>query len=147
MSEFKPTLCVDFDGVIHLYSKGWQDGTIYDVMVPGFFEWAAEAQKYFKLVIYSSRSSTEEGRFAMGRWLADNLRSWQGNPIELTMAAEKPAAWLTIDDRAIRFTGDWSEPLLHPEALLVTRSWADPPTEDSLHDPDFLNDDRLRGHE
>ena len=26
----------------------------------------------------------------------------------------------------------------------VTRSWADPPTEDSLHDPDFMNDDRLR---
>lgn len=123
MSEFKPTICLDFDGCIHLYSKGWHDGTIYDDVVPGFFEWAAEAQKYFKLVIYSSRSATDEGRLAMGKWLAMEMRSWKGDPIELTMAAEKPAAFLTIDDRAITFTGDWSEPLLHPEALRMFKPW------------------------
>jgi hypothetical protein len=96
---------------------------MYGTLVPGFFEWAAAAQKFFKLVIYSSRSATDEGRLAMGKWLAMQLRSWEGDPIELTMAAEKPAAFLTIDDRAITFRGDWSEPLLHPEALRRFKPW------------------------
>jgi hypothetical protein len=127
----KPNLCLDFDGVIHLYSKGWQDGTIYDGMVPGFLEWAAEAQKYFKLVIYSSRSSTDAGRLAMGKWLAIKMHEWlldkggTRQPVEFTMSAEKPAAFLTIDDRAIQFQGRWGDRDLKPERLMYFRPWND----------------------
>jgi hypothetical protein len=123
MSDVKPTLCLDFDGCIHQYSKGWHNGTIYDDMVPGFLEWAEQAQKHFKLVIYSSRSSTDVGRLAMGGWLAEHMRLWDGDPIEFTMAAEKPPAWLTIDDRAICFRGDWRVPELDPGAMRGFKPW------------------------
>jgi hypothetical protein len=121
----KPILCLDFDGVIHSYERGWQNGEIYGTVTPGFFQWAVEAQKLFRLVIYSSRSSTDEGRLAMGKWLADQMRTWEGEPVTLEMAAEKPPAFLTIDDRAIRFEGRWD--WLNPSQLLEFRPWMQAP--------------------
>jgi hypothetical protein len=119
----KPIICIDFDGVIHSYEKGWKGGEIYGTVVPGFFEWAAEAQKRFELVIYSSRSSYDSGRLAMGGWLANQLRTWEGPKIEFQMSSKKPAAFLTIDDRAIQFKGDWFAKELRPEELLTFRPW------------------------
>ena len=124
-----PILCVDFDGVIHSYHKGWQNGVIYGTVTPGFFEWAEEAAKLFRLVIYSSRSSSEEGKTAMAFWLFEEFRVWcvatgrdptmASFPVEY--ASQKPAAFLTIDDRAVTFQGHWSA--LDPQRLLEFRPW------------------------
>jgi hypothetical protein len=123
----KPILCIDFDGCVHSYERGWQDGEIYGTVVPGFFEWAAKAQEAFKLVIYSSRSATDLGRMAMGVWIAERIRDWRaasgGTFIEFSMAAEKPAAYLTIDDRAVCFTGNWEAPELTVEAMKAFTPW------------------------
>lgn len=127
---FFPTICLDLDGCIHLYSKGWLDGSLYDDVVPGFFEWAATAQDHFDLVIYSSRSKTEDGRLAMIAWMAKQLDHWRQaggkTEIRLRFAHEKPAAWLTIDDRAIRFNGDWDDPALSPKSIFAFKPWNKP---------------------
>lgn len=131
MSDFKPTICVDFDGVVHSYEKGWQGGVIYGTATPGFFEWVERVRDQFKLVIYSSRSKTPEGITAMGLWMHEQRNKWikaggerhPTEPLTFELAHEKPAAWLTIDDRAICFRGDWSVPELTPEGMRAFRPW------------------------
>lgn len=131
MSDYKPTICIDFDGVIHSYERGWRDGVIYGDVVPGFFEWIERVREQFELVIYSSRSTSEEGVLAMTRWLHEQRNKWiaaggkrdPGALLSIGFAHQKPPAWLTIDDRAIRFMGDWTDPALSPEAMLAFRPW------------------------
>lgn len=131
MADFKPILCIDFDGVIHSYERGWQDGVIYGTVTPGFFEWVERVRGQFKLVIYSSRSKTVAGVTAMGQWLHQQRHAWikaggQRDPVmplEIEFAHEKPPAWLTIDDRAIHFTGDWTDQALSAEAMRAFRPW------------------------
>ncbi len=135
MVDFKPTICVDFDGVIHSYERGWQGGVIYGQVVPGFFEWVESVRDRVKLVIYSSRSKTDEGVTAMSLWLHEKRDEWikagghrhPTEPLTIEFAHEKPAAWLTIDDRAIRFQGEWSDPALSPDAILAFRPWNSQP--------------------
>lgn len=131
MSDFKPTICIDFDGVIHSYEKGWQDGVIYGTVVPGFFEWVERVRHRFTLVIYSSRSKDDNGVIAMSVWLHEQRNRWiasggQRDPIEtleIEFAHKKPAAWLTIDDRAVCFRGDWTAPELAPDAMRSFKPW------------------------
>lgn len=129
----KPIICIDFDGVIHDYKEGWKDGEIYGNATPGFFRWAINAVNHFSLVIYSSRSKTPEGRQAMheaiGKWSIDAIHAgevpedyvWPCLFDNLEFSAEKPPAFLTIDDRAICFQGNWAA--LDPAELLEFRTW------------------------
>ena len=107
----KPILCIDFDGVIHSYKSGWKGAdVITDDVVPGFFEWAEQAAQHFRLVVYSSRSRQEGGICAMQKWLEEKKsQSAVCAPLEFEFAHEKPAAYLTIDDRAICFDGTWPD--------------------------------------
>ena len=119
--DHKPTLLLDFDGVIHSYERGWQDGRIYGTVTPGFFEWAAEAQELFELVVYSSRSKEPAGVEAMRLWLKQQPGS---EGVELSFAHEKPAAFLTIDDRALMFRGSWAP--FDPVTLRRFKPWNAP---------------------
>jgi hypothetical protein len=127
----KPILCVDFDGVIHSYTSKWVDEkTIPDPPVPGALAWLWKATEWFDVQIYSSRSKSEAGRAAMQHWMTWYAAREFGpdHPMAISMqsypvkfAAEKPAAFLTIDDRAFCFEGDWSE--LDPCELLKFKPW------------------------
>ena len=125
----RPTLCVDFDGVIHSYTSGWKGASIIpDPPVPGALQWLLDASKLFSLVVYSSRSKDPEAIAAMRMWITFHARQELPESkaeaflnAAITFAHEKPAAFLTIDDRAICFEGDWSK--LDPTKLLAFKPW------------------------
>ena len=48
-------VAVDFDGVIHGYSKGWRDGTIYDGPVPGAVDALRTLMEHYAVFIHTSR--------------------------------------------------------------------------------------------
>jgi len=112
----KPLLCLDFDGVIHRYSQGYKDGSIYDIPTPGAQEFILRALNTFDIVIYSARARTSEGKEEMRQWLHRHMFP----TLSLPITCEKPPAFLTIDDRVITFTGKWPD---DPTMLLNFTSW------------------------
>ena len=131
MEKKKPIICIDFDGVIHSYEKGWMDGEIYGEVVPGFFEWVERVRYDFELVIHSSRAKIDDGIALMVTWFHEKEKEWlksggERNPVEpliIEFSYMKPPAFITIDDRAICFKGDWSAAELSPESLKAFKPW------------------------
>lgn len=124
---YKPTLCVDFDGVLHSYTTQWTGPeNVSDPPVPGAIAFLREAVIRFNVVIYSTRSASPAGMTAMRQWLGyhvldqrlsdDEDLAW-ASAIEWPIA--KPPAFVTLDDRAITFTGVFPS----METLLTFKPW------------------------
>ena len=64
----KKTIAVDFDGVIHKYSRGYQDGSIYDEPVEGALETMEKLSQQFNVVIFTVRPDIQ----ATKNWLFNN---------------------------------------------------------------------------
>jgi len=127
-------LVLDFDGVIHAYT-GW-DGIdqIKNPPVVGAIAFLEDALNYFDVNIYSSRSSHPAGMKAMQDWLhkwahrsaetdekgeetsPDWTDEWLGR---IKWPISKPAAFATIDDRGILFTGEFPD----AEELQYFKPW------------------------
>jgi hypothetical protein len=116
-----PTVAVDFDGVIHAYSKGWQDGTIYDGPVPGAFDALRRLMDDHAVFVHTTRNASQ-----VARWIEDRTghgiecvtrvsplpwrRTFWNERGLLLVTNRKLPAIAYIDDRAIPFT-DWTQAL------------------------------------
>lgn len=125
-----PILCLDWDGVIHSYVSGWKGAEVIpDPPVAGAIAFLYEAVKHFEVHIYSSRSHQAGGIEAMQTWLkrydTEYRIDWQVpascTPLLLSVQwpTEKPSAFVTIDDRALTFTGEWPD----MESLRTFKPW------------------------
>ncbi len=122
----KPILCLDFDGVIHSYTSGWKGADVIpDPPVDGAAEFIREAIKHFRVAIFSSRSNQPGGLEAMQHWCRTRLpgtgdtAKYPGFLRDIEWPTEKPAAFVTIDDRALTFNGTWCD----PKSLLDFKPW------------------------
>jgi hypothetical protein len=113
------TIAVDFDGVIHRYSRGWQDGTIYDPPLLGALEALTTLMKTYAVFIYTTRDAS-----TVAGWLAEHgfdtvldingpahpKREFWNDKGALLVTDRKLPAIAYIDDRAIRFQS-WKQAL------------------------------------
>jgi hypothetical protein len=138
LTNRKPILCLDFDGVCHSYTSGWKGADVIpDPPVDGLFEALGGYCDQFEVHIYSSRSGQPGGLEAMKAWFIRHYVAWHNanrreNEEAINVAAatpivtanlhfptEKPPATVGIDDRVITFTGRW--PSIH--ALKTFQPW------------------------
>ena len=138
MSAFKRSICIDFDGVLHAYTSGWQGIHVAaDPPVPGALTWLREliGAQDIQPCIYSSRSKDPRGKACMINWLYNHGMSMD-EVAQLAFPTEKPAAWLTIDDRAICFEGTFPRldviRAFKPWNKRAVRVAAEPLTQDAL---------------
>lgn len=92
-------LCIDFDGVLHSYTSGWRGhDVVADDPMPGARKACWDLHKVgWRLYVHTSRMNLEV--------IADWLGRHDFPPMILTRI--KPIAVAYIDDRAVRFEGNW----------------------------------------
>lgn len=128
------TIAIDFDGVIHKYSKGWQDGSIYDKPFDGVFEAIEKLMKTHTVFIFSTRSPRQIKKwidkhiweekehwclpelawYPKYRFEAQIIPFWTkfwNKPDTLGITSRKFPAEVYIDDRALKFEGNWEKTL------------------------------------
>ena len=98
------TICIDFDGVIHDYSKGWQGEDVFGQMIPNADTGTATLKKNgWTIIIFTTRKKTEK----LEKWLAENNISYDHineNPNQPEHTSGKIIADVYLDDRGICFT-------------------------------------------
>lgn len=135
MGSYPKTIAIDFDGVIHKYSKGWKDGSIYDEPIAQVFTCIGSLfDTGYSVFIFSTRKPKQ-----ILKWMKEHTyetdyeyngmggdpgdyrypkfgfkvkvipfwkRFWNEENV-LGITRRKLPAHVYVDDRALKFEGDW----------------------------------------
>jgi len=122
------TIGIDFDGVVHGYSRGWQRGRIYDPPVPGALRGIREVMEVEPAFIFTARDDLASVRdwlisyaipaITQTQWEMEQEpgakpeRFWNDQSRVLVTNQKLPARKY-LDDRGVTFTteGGWERAL------------------------------------
>ena len=115
------SICIDFDGVIHDYSYGWQDIDVFYKVLPGASEATHQLHKEgYMIIIHTTRNDTPALRDFLNKnnicfdYINHNPYQPKGSEYG------KVKADVYLDDRGICFTGNWDETL---KQILNFKTW------------------------
>jgi len=109
------TVAIDFDGCLHPYTHGWTGHTPADEPPgPGTVDFLMMCKsRGFDLVVFSCRADHDDGERGIRDWLARyGLTDFFSDVTNV-----KPVACAYVDDRAVRFDGDWMTVLADVQVL------------------------------
>ena len=113
-------VAIDFDGVIHDFSKGWHDGTCYGEPLPGSIDAIKNLSKNYNIIIFTAKAKKNRplvngktGIQLVEEWLIKHGLMDYINEI----TSEKPRAKIYIDDNGYRFE-TWDKTLSDIEEIL-----------------------------
>jgi hypothetical protein len=115
----KPTVSIDFDGVIHSYKSGWQgaddipDEPVFKITQRTerkytSIDWLTELvnSDTMNVAIFSSRNNQEGGIKAMQSFLLFHGMEYE-TLMKIAFPEHKPPSHVLIDDRCLRFEGEF----------------------------------------
>lgn len=96
--DWKRTICIDFDGVIAEY-HGWKGANFFGNPKKGIRDFLAQATvSNFKVVVFTLRPEDK-----IWKWFKVNKL-----PLPSLVTNVKVPAFVYIDDRGLKFNGDFS---------------------------------------
>lgn len=121
MKKRNKTICVDFDGVIHDYSKGWRGIDVYDKPIKGAKEGLQALRAAgWTIIIFTTRNDTPKLReFLDAHGLVyDYINE---NPLQPVGSEHgKLLEDVYLDDKGITFDGDWEKSI---NAIQNFKTW------------------------
>jgi hypothetical protein len=106
-------IAIDFDGVIHIFDKGYYDGTCYGDPISDSLEAIRELSKKYKIIIFTAKAKPNRP-LVNGKTGTQLVEEWLDKYGVLNcvseITSEKPRAFLYIDDNGYRFE-NWNDTL------------------------------------
>ncbi len=98
-TKFKKTILIDLDGVLNTYDGKYDEQNIPPIK-EGAQDFLKELSKAYKIVIFTTRN-----RLKASKWLIKNKLDEYVHDITNV----KEPSYLIIDDRCIKFNGNYTE--------------------------------------